>query len=247
MMDEAPSVADLLVHTNRITLQLSNMCNMTHLHADCPTSVFKTKHILPKAVVCDVIDTLAEAKFNSHRKWLAWHVYNDPLIDPRLMWFTEYARKRLDKIKILLFTNGWYLNETLASELIDAGISQFNFSAYSDAALERLREIETVCAGRAAVKIGRWHHLYAWVIPGKPGHGSKQPCSAPLNDLNVRASGKLGLCCLDWDESWTGGDVAELGFERALREGFERMKRLYDALRKSRRELARCQACPKHR
>jgi len=116
------AVAEMLRHTGRVTLQLSNLCNYTHLHNLCPTSVFKTKQILPKAVICDVVDSLAAAGFDV-AKALAWHVYNDPLIDPRLAWLCEYARKRLPAIEIVLFTTRRLDREAVNRRVREAGLS----------------------------------------------------------------------------------------------------------------------------
>ena len=238
---------ELLGSVTRVTLQLSNLCNYTHLHELCPTSVYTEKEILPAAVVWDVIDTLAECDFN-RGKTVAWHVYNEPLLDPRLALFTKYARKHLSLIDILVFTNGWYLNDTLCGDLIDCGVTTFFLSAYTDADADRFRALQETYKDRVAIKIGRWHSLKPWILHGKPRETTKgAPCAAPLRDLTIRASGHIGMCCLDWKETWTAGNVKELGFARAMAENYEKITSLYAELKSGYRSQEFCRICPKHR
>src|SRR4051812_36392122 len=118
--------------THIVTLELSNLCNYSRLHSKCPAHEVRGPEILPSAAVADVIDTMA-GQYYGVGKFLAFHVYNEPLLDPRLFKFVEYARSRLPRINIILWSNGWYLYEVIAEELARAGVTHFMVSAYSDA------------------------------------------------------------------------------------------------------------------
>ena len=77
---------------NRVSFQLSNLCNYTDIHKACPLSLCRGKEILPSTVVHKTIDELAEFDYSG---LIGFHIYNEPMIDPRLFLFISYAKKRL--------------------------------------------------------------------------------------------------------------------------------------------------------
>jgi hypothetical protein len=242
-------VTNYLAQTKRVTLQLSNLCPYAPIHRKCPVSQFADKKVLPRAIVDNVLGTLAAWDFPG---WLAFHVYNEPTVDPRLMLFIERARQLLTG-KIDLWSNGWYMTEGLLRELHAAGVSRFVFSAYSKADYERFAGWHKKYRRRRRtprIRI-RVYNRAQHGLDSRLQHNRERPttrrCYAPLHDLTVYASGKIGLCCHDWDERVTFGDLNQVTFAEAMNTGYRQMKRLAGELGRGRRKLEWCRKCPTRR
>jgi hypothetical protein len=246
---------DVLERVDRVTLELSNLCNYSKLHAKCPAHAISAPEILPRRIVLDVLDTLGQAGFGEGR-YLAFHVYNEPLLDPRFASFVEYARRRCPKLNVILWSNGWYLYEGLALELIQLGVTHFSITAYSDEEHVRFERL----ASRLKEQLVRPEH-----VPPLPVYfrtmrmreldermsedfvvlePTGRPCFQPLSDLTIWASGAIGLCCLDWARSVEFGCVNEEGFEAALVRAAPRLLETYANLTRAQPQLPVCQKCP---
>ena len=129
-----------LRHTARITLVLSNLCPYRHLHAKCPASRVRRPQILPGRVVEDVLRTAAGWGWGETGV-LAWHMYNEPTADPRLLHFCWMAKAMMPEVEIHLWTNGWYLDHGMATELSRVGVSKLVVSTYGRREFARLRPL----------------------------------------------------------------------------------------------------------
>ena len=237
----------ILKHTRRVTLELSNLCNYAGRHPRCPAHGPDGRQILPARIVYDVLGTLADCHFDG---CLAWHVYNEPLLDPRLLHFVAHARKCCPDADVLLWSNGWYLDKTLAEELIAAGVRRLTLSAYSDKEYERFETLRerlkrAPIDGRpASVHVLRVRQLDGRLAKGPDGGTTgRRPCHAPLSDLTIRASGHVGLCCFDWAQRETFGNLHEAGFRSAMEAAAGRMEHLQAELTRGLRTLQVCRRC----
>ena len=129
-----------LTFVNRISFQLSNLCNYTTIHKACPLSQCKEKIILPSKVVYETIAKVLELNYCGI---FGFHIYNEPMMDPRLFMFISYAKEMCPDSKILICTNGFMLNQQMMIELEDIGVDTLNVSAYSVSEYNRLLELET--------------------------------------------------------------------------------------------------------
>lgn len=130
---------DLFKNTYRVSIELSNRCNYAKIHKKCPLNLVDEPIILPAKIVFDILDTLDRYNFQGE---IAFHNYNEPLIDPRLFKFIEYARQGFPQREIYICTNGFYLNQTLLDELVESGVSNVRVSAYSKREYQRLSQIK---------------------------------------------------------------------------------------------------------
>jgi len=240
----------MLADTTRITLQLSNMCPFAHLHPRCAAHELAKgpRQILPSATVIDVLDTLHEEWDPERPLTLAWHVYNEPGIDPRLVHFWKEAKKRLPFAKILFWTNAWYLTPEFAKELVSYGMDMLVTSPYFPGERERqsgIGEEVTQHGCRYRQTAGRFGDRMKWYLGPKPE--MYMSCSAPLNDLTIRASGYIGLCCIDGMEEVKFANVNQLGFRKALTESWPEMKKIQTQLMNRQRELKFCKVCVRGR
>jgi len=225
----------------RITFELSNRCPLQGEHKLCPVHTFKQVHILPLNTIKKIIEELKGMGWGNGKK-VAFHAFNEPLIDPRLYWLIGFITQELPGIQPLLITNGWYLNRTLAGELFDVGLSSLVVSGYSRAERKRLRSVGRMKAAR----VGRAQLKQSILYPGD-GPDSYRDCFAPLNDLTIRASGNVGLCCVDYAETVTFGNVNEEALGSIMQREYPRMKALQDDLRKRVRTLPVCKTCHRRR
>lgn len=231
-------------------MELSNLCPYSTRHARCPASRQTEKHILPARIVYDVIDTLRRHRNGLRlRKGVAFHGYSEPLIDPRLMEFVRHTRKQLPKAPIIIWTNGWYLTETIVDELVEAGATVFFATTYNKGDGERYKSL----SARVPSEVGGLRT--AWTVVTKPlddrinwkPHKNWKPCNAPLMDMRVYPTGKIGLCCQDVWQQVTFADLNDMSFEEALEKDYPRMLALHDELVKGNRTLDPCIRCPKKR
>jgi len=226
---------DLFKHTARISFELSNLCSYSRIHKRCPLNLEKEPRILSSRIVYGILDVLG--RFN-YDKVIAFHVYSEPLTDPRLFKFIEYARSKCPDSDIYFSTNGAFLDQVLMNELVEAGLSNIHISAYSNGEFERLLKIDFPITHKVERLNLIKDHLE---IYEKPIMDSDQPCFAPLNDIVITRDATLSLCCRDWKRAHNFGDLKEKGLIEILREG--KLHEAYRRLSSGDRYLDLCRRC----
>src|SRR5205085_439579 len=74
-----------------------------------------------------VIRALALRRYEG---WLAFHNYNEPLANPRIIDEVAFAREHLARVGLTVFTNGDYLTAELFEGLSTAGLTQMRITVY---------------------------------------------------------------------------------------------------------------------
>lgn len=234
-----------LYNTPRVTIQLSNLCPWSDKHPLCFAGK-REAQILSGHVVRDILRTLSDIWTCPGQKILAWHMFNEPVIDPRLATFLADAKFWLPNVKQLVWTNGWYLTKELACELVDYGMGWLQMSHHNgnlDAQQEIGRAVrEKGCAFGLTFK--HFDKRMLWKDEERPAPPT--PCWAPLAELVIRSSGNLGLCCYDCEEEVTFGNVKD-GFLAALTKAYPRMKSWQNRLITGVRNERVCIHCQRER
>ena len=119
----------------RVTFEISNICNYANQHRKCPASWAKRRLVLPASIVQRCLTELGEAGFSGI---IAFHRYNEPLIDPRFGHFVGMARARCPDASIVVLTNGFVLCQQMLDDLGEMGVRLVTASAYSKREFERL-------------------------------------------------------------------------------------------------------------
>ncbi len=229
----------MLEGTNRVTFQLSNLCNYSSLHKGlCPVSTFKEKQILPLRIIKGVIRDLVSIEWGKGKE-IAFHDFNEPMNDPRLFWLIEYIRKNIVGIFPVLTTNGWYLNEDMVHELFVVGLDSLIISTYGKAEKNRLANLKKL---PYKIRLYRGDLTSNLLNPGDGPHRHRQ-CYAPLSDLVIRASGNVGLCCRDYDETVVFGNLYQDSLLTILEREYNKMVVLQNQLVKRSRLLSVCKTC----
>jgi MoaA/NifB/PqqE/SkfB family radical SAM enzyme len=196
-------------HIKRISIELSNLCNYAHLHKKCPVAWYKEKKILPTEIFYKVVDELAEYGFCGE---LAFHRYNEPMLDKRLYDFIGYVNKKLPGAKILILTNGSFLNQESLRKLEQYKIWLLTVSSYNFKEHDRLSRLETTIPYRVY-----FSHLddREDIYSRKPIN-SGDPCYATVRDITVNCYGNLSICCLDWRNDCTFGSLRDHSLKELL-------------------------------
>jgi len=228
------SEISLFKNTIRVSFELSNLCNYSFIHKKCPLFLEKRPTILPSTIVYSVLDSLHGLKFKGE---IAFHTYNEPLIDPRLFQFISYARRSCPRSNIYICSNGFYLDQTLADELVAVGVSEIRISAYSDKEFERLGKMKLTIPFKVERQIldNRLNQYIGGI------KNSSKPCFAPLNEICISRDGKIVLCCLDWKKEYVFGDLHKEPLETILKK--DKVIETYDRLSKGDRFLELCKRC----
>jgi len=192
---------DFLNHVTGVNIEISNTCNLAHLHSECPCSWYTKKFVLDKAIVFKVIDSLASVKFNGK---MMFSRYNEPMLNKhRLYEFVEYTNCKIPNAKIQLLTNGTLLNQNDIVQLEKFKIHTLAITAYDKNTYNRLAQIKTKLPVRIFKgKLDDRENIYT----RKPLNCIK-PCYATIRDVTINSQGQVSLCCLDWDNRETFGDL----------------------------------------
>jgi len=206
---------DIFRKTKVINLEISNLCNYTIIHPQCPTSKMK-KHIMPLETIDKISKNLGDANFN---KTLSPYAYSEPLIDPRLYTVIEILRKNVPKARLAIITNGFFLYETILDDIVERGISHITVTAYFPNEHERINKLKEVCEKKypkVFFRVIKGYPLqrrmadkYSIYDKDTPINKSKRGCRAPYRYVYINSYGDVVLCCNDWKAQVTFGNLKE--------------------------------------
>ena len=230
---------DLLQHTSRVTFELSNTCNLAHAHVNCPAHKARSSPVfLPETIVRHVLEFMKADGFDGRE--IAWHNYGEPTCDPRLFMFLDEARRLLPNSKQYILSNGVTMCQELLDELAAHGVTRLWFTAYTRAIADKLAALD-----HQAIESWRVEHREVLdarlTIYRREKRISHEPCFEPLENMLIRATGNVGLCCNDWRNEYPFGDLHSTSFEAILRSG--KMQEVWEQLKTGDRCLPICKRC----
>lgn len=235
---------NLFEHTERVSIELSNLCNYASIHKKCPANLkSKNPTIIPGRFVYEIVDTMCKYGFKHSvdrgrvsKGRIAFHNYNEPLIDPRLFMFISYIYNKLPETNTTVWSNGYYLTQSLLDELAEVGLSQVNVSAYSDEEYSRISKYKSSVIFNVYRVKNLDERLYWDKI-----RIFNAPCYAPLRVIEVSSDGRIFICCHDWERLHTFGNLNNNTFEEIVGKGD--MLKIYNELIRKVRKLNLCRRC----
>ena len=227
----------LFQHVHRICFELSNVCNYAHCHAKCPANQHDGSPRILKSEIVEAVIT--SALQNGFRGWVSFHVYNEPLIDPRLFEFLALAYA--SDMKPFILTNGWYLDQYMLDALKEAGAAKVGVTVYSEAEFARIRKLVFEPMDHSLVHTKHLDNRMKIYDAPEIEPRFHAPCSQPLGELMIRHTGQVGLCCNDWEIRNDFGDLNEDSIEDVLTS--RGMEDLMWSLEKQHRERGICRRC----
>lgn len=225
-----------LKHTRRVTIELSNRCNMAVFHKKCPLHGQTEPVVLPSSIVFDILTYLGKRKYD---EFVAFHNYSDPMNDPRLFWFVEKCKLLVPKARVFILTNGWFLSESMMRDLERIRIGKLYVSAYSDSEYKRLSKLKT---SKFKYRVTRITELDERLTGYAEGQKSVSwPCYSPLGEVVIRCTGDVVVCCRDWDNRHVFGNVKKTKLKNILTQ--PEMLKMYKRLSSGDRYLDICKVC----
>ena len=228
-------MSGLLNFTKRITIELSNICNLSKVHTKCPLNLETETIILPDHIVLKVLNFASSQKFAGR---IAFHNYNEPLVDRRIEYFISTARQLCPKTDIYLCTNGTGLDQNYLDRLVNLGVTNMHISAYSQNDYDRFIQLKTPAFIPVVNLITLDDTLEAYT---RPYTHSTAPCFAPLSELIISRDATVVLCCLDWKREYVFGNLNIHSLEEILR--FEIIREVYEHLSHGYRLFDICKRC----
>lgn len=194
-----------------VAIEINSACNRKC--AWCPNySNYRKIDFLDEKVFFKVIDELKAMKFKGR---ITFNLYNEPLLDKRLLRFIDYVRKNIPSACRYLNTNGDLLNLDIWKKLRKAGLDYANISQYDGKINENIKEILNIISSKEK------EHLHAHIFDtnaicnraglvkskGELKVPFKKYCSRPFYQLCINYKGKVVLCCNDYHGVVEIGDV----------------------------------------
>jgi hypothetical protein len=235
------STDPILKDTDRVVLELSNICNLAYCHKECPASLVKPedRKVMPSRIARGVIETLGRFDYGGY---ITFYGYSEPLIDPRLQMLVELAKSACPGAKPSVTTNGFMLTAQMLEDLTVAGLAYVRVSAYGKSEYDRLMGVKAGARIPVSVRLmggDKWRHRINDYEAKKTGFN--EPCFSPLIDIRVLVDGRVGLCCVDYKNLYSAGDLNLESFEDILRHGH--LQALTAELKAGKRTLDLCQRC----
>jgi len=231
-------MSNIVKEIKRVSFEISNVCNYAKIHPQCPASRVKKPIFLSQRRIFHVLYTLFAWGFKGT---VAWYIYNEPTIDPRVLLLINYTDQLFGgNIKQRIVTNGAYLDQTLLDEFLEAGIKYFKIDCYTPRDLHHARElkpkkeIEKFKVTRKSLD----DRLDLYDLPAK---NLTIPCYAPYADIQVKCDGRIALCAIDWKTTVSFGSLENESFEEIIRS--PAMLKTYAKLKEGKRTLDVCSRC----
>ncbi len=196
---------------NEVAIMLSNLCNYAAVHTKCPANKISNKEILSLKTVYGILDELADVGFKGT---ICFHIYNEPIMDPRLCIFMKYAKEKMPKCKIRLYSNGYYLNQIMVDDLISLGMDALCVTGYGKSEYIRLMSLVVdipymVIFGNLDERLDYYKSTDIVKLKGSI-------CKTFFTQTTVYSNGDIGLCCLDYKHVYGLGNVYENSLKECL-------------------------------
>ena len=236
---------------NHVEVETINRCN--GVCSFCPVSANHDKREFAKMdekLYYRIVDQLAEMDYGGR---FAPFSNNEPFLDERMVDFLKYARKKLPKARIHLFSNGTVLSVDTFAEAVgyldELYIDNYNQQMQLIPSVrkiadycgehEELKKRVTICIRKPQeVRTSRGgdapNRTRQEVIP-------EVGCVLPFRQMIIRPDGKVSLCCNDPYGKYTLGDVkSESLMDIWYGERFQKVRK---AMIKGRGAWGECRYC----
>ena len=206
----APLFQDKFTH---IFIDTITACNRRCAY--CPNSVFergllKNKKLMDAGLYRKIIDDLAAMGFRGE---IAPNFYGEPLLDERLADLIAYAKSRLPRSTVVIFTNGDLLTVDIYKKLAAAGADEFVITQHSQeqsrGVLEVLAYRRAHGAGAVSVSYGKLNKVSnrGGLVQLRKKAVAPKKCDLPKWKIGVDLEGNVLICCHDYHSSVKLGDL----------------------------------------
>lgn len=216
-----------------LEFEMNSLCNRRCSY--CPVSEqARPKGYFDQDLFKKIIDELAEVGFFGY---IVPNFFGEPLLDKRIHWFVKYAREKLPKSIIFLNTNGDHLTIDGLKDLATSGVDVFCISQHDDEPSEKITAI------RKFLKENPYYRKLAHVknmaserrVLSSRGGAIDEKRVSYIPDYgcfnarraHVTYDGKMVLCCNDYYQEVTFGNVFEEGLLSIWRGSLEKRREIF--------------------
>lgn len=200
-----------------LNVEINSSCNRRCSY--CPNSIserglIKNERLLDEAIYKKLIDELSEINFRGR---ISPQLYGEPLLDKRLNMLLAYTKEHLPKGKIVLITNGDYLDMDTFDQLLAIGVDKFSITQHGASLPNALQDVlnraDKDPALRNRVAFHRFDDqslLYnrgGLVTP--PRINTIARCLDPGNPVAIDCEGNVVLCCHDYFSTVVFGNLGQ--------------------------------------
>lgn len=234
-----------------IEIETYNRCN--GVCSFCPVSIGNEKRPLKRmdeGLFRKIIDQLSEMGYSGR---LATFSNNEPFLDKRIVSFNRYAREKLPKARMHLFTNGTVLKLDAFIEVMNY-LDEIVIDNYNQELklIPSVKKIVEYCEEHPKMKekVTVYRRKPCEVLTSRGGDAPNREktdyvasfgCVMPFRQMVVRPDGKVSLCCNDPYGKYTMGDLTKENI-RDVWYG-EKFKKVREAMQKGRENYGRCRYC----
>lgn len=198
-----------LTKTSLLSFEISDKCNLMCAHDQCPVNKrcysIKEKH-LDKQSIIDIITSAKKLGFNG---MVAFHYYNEPLLNKSLV---EKIVDALPNTKFLLWTNGLLLDRTVENNKLLSKITKVCITCYDR---KDMPFFEALSDYYKNIEIFDWELDDRLEIYNKTTRNDLS-CKRPFFEIPIDYYGNIHLCCMDWNNQFKIGNVFENEFEQII-------------------------------
>lgn len=197
-----------------VEIEINHACNRSCSY--CPNSILdrKTKGNMNMPLFQLIIQRLVEVNFSGR---ISFHLYNEPLLHPKLKEFVEITKLYLPLAFIHLYSNGTLLTTAVFEGLQSAGVDKFIITRHEkdiEDSNYAFKQTWKALSERQKVQVEyepfqKIHFVNrGGLLPhlGKNGL-DLHPCHLPTHMLSITVDGRVLSCFEDFNENLVFGDL----------------------------------------
>lgn len=202
-----------------VEIETINRCNGSC--SFCPVNCKndpREKHIMSEDLFYSIIKQLEDMKYTGR---LSLFSNNEPFLDERIIVFSRFAREHLPYARIHMFTNGTLLTLEKFKEIIPY-LDELIIDNYTQDLhlIKPVQEIKDYCENnphliqKVSVVLRKPNEILTSRGGAAPNRTEKEsypliPCAFPFQQLIIRPTGEISLCCNDALGQYTMGDLTK--------------------------------------
>jgi len=191
--------------TSLISFEISDKCNLQKLHPKCPINWRKYK-IKEKHLNKDlIVKTIKQAQENGFIGMVAFHFYNEPLLD------IDLILQIIDEVpycKYLLWTNGLLLDRKVENNEFLRKFTKICITCYDIKDMPFFQALKDYYKN---IEIFNWELDDRLEIYNKKGN-NEFSCKKPLFEIPIDYYGNIHLCSIDYNNSYNIGNIIQEDF-----------------------------------
>jgi|GEM_PF-511845 len=224
-----------------VNIELSRECNRRCSY--CPLSKyheFKKGETMDSSVFTRIIEQLEKINYSGY---LCFTGYYEPLICKNLFKYVEYARKKLKRAEIVVYTNGDFLDKENLQRLEKNSVLLI-ITLHGDKTGERYRKLFEITKGKKVIfKRGIENYILSTrgSLVKVKNKEIQTSCILPSLQLTVDVEGKAILCFDDFFSEHVYGDVKKTDILQIWKG--EKFKKTRNSLLRGAPKEEICQSC----